>query len=85
MKIDTALYNNEKRHQLEGYFFVDTILGLSYPRTLVVSYLPASTVHTRGKSLVSTLVLTCRNRRLPSPPQINWSVCLYVCPYMPAD
>ena len=27
MKIDTALYNNEKRHQLEGYFIVDTILS----------------------------------------------------------
>jgi len=26
MKIDTALYNNEKQHQLEGYFIVDTIL-----------------------------------------------------------
>jgi len=22
MKIDTALYNNKKRHQLEGYFIV---------------------------------------------------------------
>jgi len=30
MKIDTALYNNEKRHQLEGYFIVDTILSLSH-------------------------------------------------------
>jgi len=27
MKIDTALYINEKRHQLEGYFIVDTILS----------------------------------------------------------
>jgi hypothetical protein len=27
MKIDTALFNNEKRHQLEGYFIVDTILS----------------------------------------------------------
>jgi hypothetical protein len=25
MKIDTALYNNEKRHQFEGYFIVDTM------------------------------------------------------------
>ena len=31
MKIDTALYNNEKRHQLEGYFIVDTILNLEEP------------------------------------------------------
>jgi len=28
MKIDTALYNNKKRHQLEGYFIVDAILSL---------------------------------------------------------
>jgi hypothetical protein len=28
MKIDTALYNNEKRHQLEGYF-VDTYLAVT--------------------------------------------------------
>ena len=34
MKIDTALYNNEKRHELEGYFIVDTILSLSHPGTL---------------------------------------------------
>ena len=34
MKIDTALYNNEKRHQLEGYFIIDTILSLSHPGTL---------------------------------------------------
>ncbi len=28
MKIDTALYNNEKRHQLEGYFIVgSSVLG----------------------------------------------------------
>jgi len=39
MKIDTALYNNEKRHQLEGYFIVDTILSLSlsHPGTLAGS------------------------------------------------
>ena len=30
MKIDTALYNNEKRHQLEGYFIVDTILSRDF-------------------------------------------------------
>jgi hypothetical protein len=29
MKIDTALYNNEKRHQLEGYFIVDTNLAVT--------------------------------------------------------
>jgi hypothetical protein len=40
MKIDTALYNIEKRHQLEGYFIVDTILSLSHPGTLAVSYPP---------------------------------------------
>ncbi len=34
MKIDTALYNNEKQHQLEGYFFVDKILSLSHRGTL---------------------------------------------------
>ena len=28
MKIDTALYNNEKQHQLEGYFNVD--LGCAF-------------------------------------------------------
>ena len=33
MKIDTALYNNEKRHRLEGYFIVDMILSLSHQRT----------------------------------------------------
>ncbi len=37
MKIDTALYNNEKQHQLEGYFIVDTILSLSHPETLAGS------------------------------------------------
>jgi hypothetical protein len=37
MKIDTALYNNEKRHELEGYFIVDTILSLSHPGTLAGS------------------------------------------------
>jgi hypothetical protein len=36
-KIDTALYNNKKQHQLEGYFIVDTILGLSHPGTLAGS------------------------------------------------
>jgi hypothetical protein len=30
MKIDTALYNNEKRLRLEGYFIVDMILSLSH-------------------------------------------------------
>jgi len=34
MKIDTALYNNEKHHQLEGCFIVDKILSLSHPGTL---------------------------------------------------
>ena len=38
MKIDTALYNNEKRHELEGYFIVDTILSLSHPGTLGFSF-----------------------------------------------
>jgi len=37
MKTDTDLYNNEKRHQLEGYFIVDTILSLSHPVTLAGS------------------------------------------------
>jgi len=37
MKIDTALYNNKKGHQLEGYFMVDTILSLSHPGTLAGS------------------------------------------------
>jgi hypothetical protein len=37
MKVDTALYNNEKRHKLEGYFIVDTILSLSHPGTLAGS------------------------------------------------
>jgi len=37
MKIDTALYSNEKRHELEGYFIVDTILSLSHPGTLAGS------------------------------------------------
>ena len=37
MKIDTALYKNEKRHQLEGYFIVDMILSLSHPGTLAGS------------------------------------------------
>ena len=30
MKIDTALYNNEKQYQLEGYFIVDTILSRDF-------------------------------------------------------
>jgi hypothetical protein len=37
MKIDTALYNNKKQHQLEGYFIVDMILSLSHPGTLAGS------------------------------------------------
>ncbi len=37
MKIDTALYNKEKRHQLVGYFIVDAILSLSQPGTLAGS------------------------------------------------
>jgi hypothetical protein len=37
MKIDTSLYNNEKQHQLEGYFIVDMILSLSHPGTLAGS------------------------------------------------
>ena len=37
MKIDTALYNNEKRHQVEVYFIVDTTLSLSHPGTLAGS------------------------------------------------
>ena len=37
MKIDTALYNNEKQHQLEGYFIVDMILSMSHPGTLADS------------------------------------------------
>jgi hypothetical protein len=44
MKIDTALYNNEKRHL---YFIVDTILSrdlASAFRGLCVSYAPAYTV-----------------------------------------
>jgi len=27
MKIGTALNNNEKRHQLEGYFIIDMIIS----------------------------------------------------------
>jgi hypothetical protein len=34
MKIDTALYKNEKQHQLEGYFILDMILSLSHQGTL---------------------------------------------------
>jgi hypothetical protein len=30
MKIDTALFNNEKRYQLEGYFIVGTILSRDF-------------------------------------------------------
>jgi len=37
MKIDTALYNNKKRDQFEGYFIVDTIHSLSHPGTLAGS------------------------------------------------
>ena len=33
-KIDTALYKNEKRHRLEGYFNLDMILNLSHQGTL---------------------------------------------------
>ena len=43
MKIDTALYNNEKRHQLEGYFTIDMILSLSHQGTLAGSLTPVST------------------------------------------
>jgi len=35
MKIDTALYSNEKRHRQKWYFIVDTILSMSHPDTLV--------------------------------------------------
>ncbi len=67
MKIDTALYNNEKRHL---YFIVDTILSrdlASAFRGLCVSYAPAYTVpptwydrrggvnQSRGDVLVSIL------------------------------
>jgi len=34
MKIDTALYSNEKRHWQLWYFIVDTILSMSHPDTL---------------------------------------------------
>jgi len=34
MKIDTALYNNKKQHQLEEY---DMMLSLSHPGTLAGS------------------------------------------------
>jgi hypothetical protein len=44
MKIDTALYNNEKRHQQWCYFIVDTILSLSHLCLLVGAYAPWSTV-----------------------------------------
>jgi len=44
MKIDTALYLNEKRHRQLWYFIVDTILSMSHPDTLVGAYLPAFTV-----------------------------------------
>jgi hypothetical protein len=37
MKIDTALSNDEKRHQLEGYFIVDAILSQSHQQTLAGS------------------------------------------------
>ena len=37
MKIDQALYNNEKRHLLEGYFIVDMILSLSHQGILAGS------------------------------------------------
>jgi len=37
MKIDTALYNNEKRHKIEGYFIIDMILSLSPPGALAGS------------------------------------------------
>ena len=61
MKIDTALYNNEKRHQLEGYFIIDTILSLSHPGTLGVSYPPVHAVGTcvilKSCSIYSVLVL----------------------------
>ena len=48
MKIDTALYSNEKRHRQLWYFIVDTILSMSHPDTLVGAYLPAFTVGTLG-------------------------------------
>jgi hypothetical protein len=37
MKIDTALYSNEKRHRQLWYFILDTILRMSHPDTLVGS------------------------------------------------
>ena len=37
MKIDTALYSNEKRHRQLWYFIVDTILSMSHPDALVGS------------------------------------------------
>jgi hypothetical protein len=46
MKIDTALYSNEKRHWQLWYFILDTILSMSHPDTLVGAYLPAFTVDT---------------------------------------
>ena len=51
MKIDTALYNNEKRHR---YFIVDTILSRDLASAfwpLCVSYAPAYTVGTTNNML----------------------------------
>ncbi len=39
MKIDTALYSNEKRHRQLWYVIVDTILSMSHPDTFVGSYI----------------------------------------------
>ena len=39
-KIDTALYSNKKRHRQWWYCIVDTILSLSHPGKLGVSYPP---------------------------------------------
>ena len=41
MKIDTALYKNEKRHR---YFIVDTILSIDLLSDLYVSLMPRHTV-----------------------------------------
>jgi len=63
MKIDTALYNNEKRHQLEGYFIVDTILSslLSDVYVFLMPRLFATRSTVFSENTVLLVAADCRN------------------------
>ena len=79
MKIDTALYNNEKRHL---YFIVDTILSrdlASAFRGLCVSYAPAYTVVKCGIILSTASLFQKHPSGGHSGPHMESSCCTRSC------